>query len=1829
MSHWQCFQLRLLLLIIIGGSSHAIGQSVDIITIALEGDDAPGASSRFESFSFPLIDDQDNIVFKAFTDAHLSGSNPATEGLWLSSFGGLSPISVAGDFAPGLVGDDTTYIHRTYDGFNFSANRNLVFGGEIVDESGAIFETSLFSGFFGESPLLLADSSEFPFSASSNPTLSFLQLFDVAQNENGDFAIGALGLVESSAAFLSAIYTGNVFSQNVSDFVETNSTAPVSSDRAFEGFGPAVINPNGDIAFQATVEPIVVDPTFIFSGIFLNNSNGLNVLANNGDFALGFSHPDTAEPFFFDGLNDPTISGNGEVAFSAGLKSDDGFIEQGIWRGSSRGNGLSIVAATGDLRNSEVGEVTFTDIHSTSLAFSNLDELFFVASYSISTESLPLPENPGVQRAIWVQNESSEILPRISEGEAVLGTSFVFHDFPNIAIGSDNRLAFRALLRLDGDNSPGYTGDEGLFIEGGTGIIPIVLTGQQLEVSPGVFKTVVAADFLATGPTEGLSGGYRGGGQITFMAEFSDGSDGLFFATATSISQPPPQEGFIWDGSNCNTTNWHTNCGVVNFNDDQQIDRDSLPGVFDDVRINDATVVIDADPVSINSINASGSLTVNESFDVTATSTIERLVLNSNGVVNAGSTLSLTGASHWESGTLAGNGPIRVEQGATLDSLGNISLESNLDIFGAFFHGDAAVLSVSASNHVTIQNDASYTVESGRISGPANSSLVNLEEFRKLDGDGFTIDIPFINNSGTVILDSGFLELFGASVDFSGNSNVEIFNDGLLQSSGSASFTGSTIFSGRGNAEFIGSVSLEPSALITTTLRLNELDGLDFRDGLVQMNEGSIFDVQAPLNFTRSQITGTGNAPSSASLAVKDHGGFLGIFESDVTNASILANGVVFISDSQLEDVQLATSLGSTVAIGFTNPSSWTATTDGASSVHSEFTQFSFTGTGLFELPDSTFTDSQLSIASGEVQIEFAEFAGLSDISIESGATFSIKEDGAWGTDISAGSGSLLISGAGDFDLNRGSTLSIKQGEVRTNGPGFVWLREGSAIEVRDSAHLLNQGLIALDKADLLFTLGKFLGPAVTNSGSIFWTGGTIGSGLEGSFLEITHTGELIIDGIDEQTLDAGLSNLGTIIQELDSSLRLTETGSIVNNSEYRLQGSVIGGEVYNSEQGEIVTEFNGVEWISSMLTNRGTVRAETGSFFNISGADVSSFSGGTLHSGTWIAEDGAQIFKRESSQIAHTNNAVIEIRGSGAINILPESSCGGSSEFTNNGGIILDGAQWNVPCNLTNRGTLRALNGGIIDINGVFDNSGVASVTDQINSDGTINRGLIKGGSSPGIATIPNAYTQTESGVLEIELGGNQPGIQYDQLIVGGVASFEAGAQIEVKLIDLNDPVDNSSPFVPTSGSRFDIIKAGSFILPDSADLNSLISIQSQSTGLDFELELFVDSSTSTLQLIATERSSINLNGQNLSNPDLQAGTDYLGGTLSGRIEGNASNPPTLQSTIADGSELINVIIGDEAEFAGLDIVIGDSTRFQSESNIPAHIDLHHALSSISNHASDGLENLAAVDLSDDVVLGRAPILEKLQALGDFQVDGVSTLQQKANGNLEWAANGDLLTITPLSVRQAAEGFQAGLSFTDDGAVQLTTEEGREVLSLPTIKELEAFDQLVAGAGFNLEYFSSGTFEVIVPGSNNSFVVRAALNSSLLVGNVATGVSQESHPLISNVPLFVHIYEDDSQIRKQTLYPSPQDWATMKNLIASVSGVESVILGVDGIISILLDGQTYRVVMAYEVSSGGPSRPSASIEPVADANGDGVSDFVIVYPNGNQQLMYLIPPGS
>jgi autotransporter-associated beta strand protein len=167
------------------------------------------------------------------------------------------------------------------------------------------------------------------------------------------------------------------------------------------------------------------------------------------------------------------------------------------------------------------------------------------------------------------------------------------------------------------------------------------------------------------------------------------------------------------------------------------------------------------------------------------------------------------------------------------------------------------------------------------------------------------------------------------------------------------------------------------------------------------------------------------------------------------------------------------------------------------------------------------------------------------------------------------------------------------------------------------------------------------------------------------------------------------------------------------------------------------------------------------------SGTSVITLGGNNTYAGATIVNGGTLRIDGANAALANTSHVQIGAQGTVALasgrvhSVLMQINSGGAFQFT----------------------------GGILE-------------TAQVVGDLANNGGSFRPGLSLAQTTITGDFTQT-AGTTVIELGGNTPGTQFDQVFAGDDVSL--GGALQVSLVNLG-----GGTFSPALGSAFEIIRAG-----------------------------------------------------------------------------------------------------------------------------------------------------------------------------------------------------------------------------------------------------------------------------------------------------------------------------------------------------------------------------------------------------------------------------------
>ena len=303
-----------------------------------------------------------------------------------------------------------------------------------------------------------------------------------------------------------------------------------------------------------------------------------------------------------------------------------------------------------------------------------------------------------------------------------------------------------------------------------------------------------------------------------------------------------------------------------------------------------------------------------------------------------------------------------------------------------------------------------------------------------------------------------------------------------------------------------------------------------------------------------------------------------------------------------------------------------------------------------------------------------------------------------------------------------------------------------------------------------------------------------------------------------------------------------------VSNGTVLIEGNVTAGNFVLANGtlsvGGTLVVTNVMNWSGGTLTGSGVTLIPLGAELNIGGDNAKALWGHTINNAgtaTWTgggniqAYGGAVWTNQQSGVLELKNDQIIHTGGSGnglklgnAGTVRKSGATGTTTlsevQFTNTGTFELRSGLISLDRPYVQPAGSTFLRGGNLTVplgvdiqNGVL--GGWGTLTANVNVGGQINPG-----DPLGVLRIVGNCTLKTSGSLKVELGGSDPGTQYDQLQVTGVASLNG--LLSAKLLDGYLPGFNNRFEVLTHGSRVgtfaafssDPLPPGNFLNPEYA---------------------------------------------------------------------------------------------------------------------------------------------------------------------------------------------------------------------------------------------------------------------------------------------------------------------------------------------------------------------------------------------------------------------------
>jgi T5SS/PEP-CTERM-associated repeat protein len=454
-----------------------------------------------------------------------------------------------------------------------------------------------------------------------------------------------------------------------------------------------------------------------------------------------------------------------------------------------------------------------------------------------------------------------------------------------------------------------------------------------------------------------------------------------------------------------------------------------------------------------------------------------------------------------------------------------------------------------------------------------------------------------------------------------------------------------------------------------------------------------------------------------------------------------------------------------------------------------------------------------------------------------------------------ANSGSLTVgsSGTGTLNVTGGyvsNTSGILGSAAGSNGTATVssgtWANLGGDLVVGVSGTgtlTINGGLVLVAG-----TLSKgTYGTINLNAGGTLQIGAGFFTGVLG-ISTLTNNGTLIFNRSNASTYSGIIGGTGTIQNAGTGTTTLTgqtsftnglgaTAGRLIAGSASSVNGFSTTGNLTATSGATLELKSRGLAYVNGLSTlTGGTILAANGISLgagaNVVGTGViSGFVSGAY--GSRVEADGGKLTVGDASSyvgfasagMLYTNYYEVELLDRnlavlGSLTQLGDDFAGGTLRAAN--GMLLEQGK-----NLTGRGTVY---GNFVNQGDVYGDDSVplskivfaaGSTVSGIGSfENVVFDGTYSPGNSPAITNLSNGEFSAASSLL-IELGGTQPGTQYDRVVDSGVLTLLGGT--------LNVALYNG--FVPSYGNSFEILQYGQL----SGDFGT-VNYPALSGGLSWE---------------------------------------------------------------------------------------------------------------------------------------------------------------------------------------------------------------------------------------------------------------------------------------------------------------------------------------------------------------------------------------------------------
>lgn len=493
--------------------------AIPIRTVAYQGQPVPGLSGvTFQSFiDEPFLDSNGAVSFSA--QLHGGLTNPyESNTIWLNSSNSYDLVARGDSQALGMA-SGLTFTNLTNKGLSSGGHAAFyagVAGGGLIGTHG---------GYWSGKPSDLHSMFQIGDTASGLPVVAtFGSARSIAINTNGQSAFRA-SFSRFANDYQEGIWTEEAGTLNLIAYLGQHA-AGLPAGVTYQGLGNPGINSSGKVAFDSYLGG--TDSGYD-RAIWSNAYGPLALVARTGEHAPGTPDGVNFNDIGWDGL--VALNASGDLVFKGTLSGPgiDYTNNDGVWRQTA--GSLSLIARAGD-QAPDLPEGTKFG-HLLNPALNSVGNVVFFAYLSGSEIDL------SNFRSLWIADGGkAQLVVRTGQQAPGMPAGIVFGSVDDTPLlNSAGQVAFGASLAGEDID---ITNDSSIWITDKFGVPQLVVReGQQLEVTPGEFRTIAQIYLAGDGGSDDESeSAFNARGQFAFRAYFTDNTTGIFVSEPTVVPEP-------------------------------------------------------------------------------------------------------------------------------------------------------------------------------------------------------------------------------------------------------------------------------------------------------------------------------------------------------------------------------------------------------------------------------------------------------------------------------------------------------------------------------------------------------------------------------------------------------------------------------------------------------------------------------------------------------------------------------------------------------------------------------------------------------------------------------------------------------------------------------------------------------------------------------------------------------------------------------------------------------------------------------------------------------------------------------------------------------------------------------------------------------------------------------------------------------------------------------------------------------------------------------------------------------------------------------------------